>query len=105
MKYVKTFEVKRRDKDTDKYLPYLYEIFDDAMIITIVDEYVDSFSINLKYRVIYKENLKKILETFKDYDIDIKSTYGNCVTTKIIVSSDFWKPFDIKINAKKYNIL
>lgn len=104
MKYVKTFEVKRKDKETDKYLPYLYEIFNDAMI-NIVDEYIDSLTINLKYRVIDKDNLKTILEFFNEYDIDIKPTYGNWITAKIMVPAEFWKQFDVKISAKKYNIL
>lgn len=105
MKYVKNFEAKKRkEKDTDKYLSYLYEMFKDAIIINIIENFKD-FTIKLQYRGIDKNELKIIQEYFEKYYIYMKPTYGNYITVEIDnITSDFWEPFDMKINSKKYNL-
>jgi hypothetical protein len=102
MKNLKTYEAKKVS-DYVKYYPYLYKLFECTVRI---DDRYGEINIILEKQNFNQNDIKNLHENFKDLDIIIKNkNYSTFVIIRIEnVPWSFFKPFDLDIDANKYNL-
>lgn len=102
MKHLKIYEAKKVS-DYAKYYPYLYKIFNCTVKIY---ERCGEIYMTLEKQNFDENDIKNLYENFKGLSISIKNkNYSSCVVIRIEnVPWSFFKPFDLDIDANKYNI-
>lgn len=107
MKIEKFNEAKNGENPYNKYLKYLYEIFNYHTIK--IEDYGVKYGtliFKIEYRSLDREQLKALYENFKDLFIDVRSIpYSSNLVAEIHeVPKSFFEQFDNKIKEEKYNI-